>query len=103
MFAGEAVSTLFDLVFLRINTPGEPVPRAPDPIRVREDQSYADAPGMAPGLGFVYDQDTNNLAMQYKGFQASVKKGETLGNYQEVRVRHLHQGIDRYLAKAPAT
>ena len=58
---------------------------------------------MSPGLGFVYDQDSNNLAMQYKGFQASVKKGETLGNYQEVRVRHLHQGIDRYLAKAPAT
>jgi nitrite reductase/ring-hydroxylating ferredoxin subunit len=92
---------LFDLVFLQLNTPGEAPPRAPDPIRVREDQSYADAPGMNPGLGFVYDQDTNNLAMQYKGFLASVKKGETLGNYQEARVRHLHQGIDRFLSKAP--
>ncbi len=55
---------------------------------------------MSPGLGFVYDQDTNNLAMQYKGFLASVKKGETLGNYQEARVRHLHKALDAFLFKA---
>ena len=92
---------LFDLVFLQLNTPGEPVPRAPDPIRIREDQSYADAPGMNPCLGFVYDQDTDNLAMQYKGFLASTKRGETLGNYQEARIRHFHKALDAFLAKVP--
>ncbi len=92
--------TIFDLLFLQPNRPGEEIPRAPDPIQIREDQSYADAPGMSPGLGFVYDQDTNNLAMQYKGFLASVKKGETLGNYQEARVRHLHKALDAFLSQA---
>jgi phenylpropionate dioxygenase-like ring-hydroxylating dioxygenase large terminal subunit len=94
--------TVFDLIFLQPNRPGETVPRAPDPIRIREDQSYAEAPGMSPGLGFVYDQDTDNLAMQYKGFQASTKPGETLGNYQEARIRHFHQALDAFLARAPA-
>ena len=52
---------------------------------------------MSQGLGFVYDQDTDNLAMQYKGFQTSRKRGETLGNYQEARIRRIHMTLDRYL------
>jgi phenylpropionate dioxygenase-like ring-hydroxylating dioxygenase large terminal subunit len=99
MDPGRAV---FDLLFLQPNRPGESVPRAPDAIHISEEQSYADAPGMNPGLGFVYDQDTNNLAMQYKGFLASAKKGETLGNYQEARVRHLHRAVDMMIGKADA-
>jgi hypothetical protein len=35
--------------------------------------------------------------MQYKGAQASRKKGQTLGNYQEVRARRLHMTVDKYL------
>ena len=54
---------------------------------------------MNPGLGAVYDQDTDNLAMQYRGFQASAKRGQTLGNYQEARIRRFHQTIDDYLAR----
>ena len=50
--------------------------------------------GMNPGLGFVHDQDTNNLAMRYKGFQASGKRGETLGNYQEARIRRMPMTLD---------
>ena len=63
------------------------------------EESYASAPGINPGLGAVYDQDTGNLEMQYRGFRASWKRGETLGNYQEARIRHFHQTIDKYLAR----
>ena len=93
--------TLFDLVFLRPLPPGAAWPPAPAPIRLTAAQSYAEAPGMDAGLGFVYDQDTDNLAQQYQGFKASKKRGETLGNYQEARIRHLHIGIDAYLGRAP--
>jgi hypothetical protein len=48
-------------------------------------------------LGEVYDQDTGNLRAQQEGFHAARKPGETLLNYQEVRVRLLHQTLDRYL------
>ena len=89
--------TLFDLLFLQPLAPGQERPEAPAPHRLGPQDSYADAPGMSPGLGFVYDQDTDNLAMQYKGFQASRKPGETLGNYQEARIRRMHLTLDRYL------
>jgi len=90
---------LFDLIFLQLLPEGAEAPLPPEPIRIAPQQSYADAPGMNPGLGAVYDQDTDNLEMQYRGFQASKKRGETLGDYQEVRIRHFHQTIDKYLAR----
>lgn len=89
--------TLFDLVFLRPLAPGMERPDPPEPVRLGVDDSYASAPGMDPGLGAVYDQDTNNLSMQYRGFQASRKQAQTLGNYQEIRIRKFHQTIDKYL------
>lgn len=89
--------SLFDLILLRPLRPGEAPPLAPEPVRLRVEDSYTIAPGMDPGLGHVFDQDTSNLALQYRGFQASHKQGQTLGNYQEVRIRHLHAMIDRYL------
>jgi hypothetical protein len=35
--------------------------------------------------------------MQQKGFKAARKKAQTLGNYQEIRVRRLHKTLDTYL------
>jgi len=49
-------------------------------------------------LGFVYDQDTDNLAAQQRGFKGSLRPAENLGNYQEVRTRHLHDLVDKYMA-----
>ena len=89
--------TLFDLLFLRPLSSGETRPEAPAPHRLKPEESYTTAPGMSPGLGFVYDQDTDNLAMQYKGMQASRKPGQTLGNYQEARTRRMHMTLDTYL------
>ncbi len=89
--------TLFDLLFLRPLAPGETRPEAPAPHRLKPEDSYTSAPGMSPGLGFVFDQDTDNLALQYKGFQASRKRGQTLGNYQEARTRRVHMTLDSWL------
>lgn len=41
----------------------------------------------------------NNLALQYQGFLGSAKRGQTLGNYQEARIRQFHQTLDTYLAQ----
>ena len=90
--------TIFDLIFLKLVPEGTPLDYPPDPAVIGVDQSYADAPGMDASLGAVYDQDTDNLAMQYRGFEASAKPGQTLGNYQESRIRLFHQTIDKYLA-----
>jgi phenylpropionate dioxygenase-like ring-hydroxylating dioxygenase large terminal subunit len=89
---------IFDILFLRILPEGAEAPLAPEPYRVTAEESYASAPGMNALLGAVYDQDTGNLEMQYRGFFASKKRGETLGDYQEIRIRHLHETIDKYIA-----
>ena len=50
-------------------------------------------------FGAVYDQDTDNLRAQQQGVKAARKAGETLGNYQEVRIRHFNRTIDKYLKR----
>jgi hypothetical protein len=90
-------SAIFDLLFLRPLSPGEEAPEPPEPYKIGIGESYADAPGVGDFLGPVYDQDTGNLEMQQRGFMAAKKGGQTLGNYQEIRVRHLHKTLDKYL------
>ncbi|MFC3608815.1 aromatic ring-hydroxylating oxygenase subunit alpha [Stutzerimonas tarimensis] len=90
---------LFEILFLRPLAEGEPRPDAPEMHLVSEEESYAVVPGMDPYLANVYDQDTANLRAQQQGFHASKKPGETLGNYQEARIRHFHRTLGRYLGK----
>ena len=90
---------LFDLLFLK------PVPRSgerpdpPEPIKVGMNESYTTVEELDRGMAEVYDQDTGNLELQQKGFYASKKRGETLANFQEVRIRHFHQTLDNYLGE----
>lgn len=89
---------LFEILFLRpVSDTGER-PDPPEVCLVSEEDSYAVVPGMDPILAHVYDQDTANLRAQQQGFKASKKAGQTLGNYQEVRIRHFQRTVDRYLA-----
>jgi phenylpropionate dioxygenase-like ring-hydroxylating dioxygenase large terminal subunit len=89
--------SLFDLLFLRpLPRSGErPEPAAP--VRIGVEDSYASVPGMDPGMGHVYDQDTRNLGLQQEGMMTSKKPGQTLATYQEVRIRHLNDTLDLYL------
>ena len=56
-------------------------------------------PGSRRRSAMVLDQDTANLAAQTRGFKASKKRGQTLGNYQEVRARHFQSTVRRYVAE----
>ena len=60
-------------------------------------------PGVPPSLGIVLDQDTTNLAAQTRGVRAAMrdgrKTGETLGLYQEARIRHFHSLVERFIAE----
>jgi hypothetical protein len=38
--------------------------------------------------------------MQQEGFKTSRKAGLTLGNYQEARIRRVHQTLDEFLSGA---
>ena len=93
-------STIFDLLYLQPVPGSGERPDPPEPVELGFQQSFHEVPGFDAGLATIYDQDTGNLGGQQRGFKSSVKPGQTLGNYQEVRVRHLHRTIDRYIARA---
>ena len=91
-------SCIFDLMFLRPLKAGQKAPHAPDPVKLGLDESFTTVDGMDKGLAVIYDQDTQNLLMQTRGIKASRKSGQTLGNYQEVRLRRMHMTLDKYLS-----
>jgi hypothetical protein len=68
---------------------------------LRDEQSFTEAEGMDPGFGNILDQDTDNLLLQQEGLEAASKKSLTLANYQEIRIRHCEQSLDRYMAMPP--
>ena len=68
-------------------------------VRLEIEDSYTAVDGFSPGLAFVLDQDTENLRRQCNGVKAAAKTGQTLGNYQEARIRRLHMTLDEYLGE----
>lgn len=90
--------TIYEVFFLRpVPKEGER-PDPAEPVYLDEFQSFTEAEGMDPGFGAILDQDTENLILQQQGIEASAKPGLTLGNYQEIRVRHFEQTIDKYVS-----
>lgn len=86
----------FDLYFLRPKHPEKEPPPPPEPLYLEIEDSYTKAEGLG-WLGVVYDQDTDNMAAQTRGFKTCARGAQTLGNYQEIRVRHVHKRVRDYL------
>jgi len=61
------------------------------------DERLSDVPELG-FLGFVLQQDVDNLEPMQRGLKASIANKITLSEYQEVRIRHYHETLDRYLA-----
>ena len=75
----------------------QPRPRDASVQFVPADQTLAETPDIEAGLARVFDQDFSNLPMIHRGLH-SLQSGQVeLANYQEVRIRHFHQVLDKYL------
>ena len=65
--------------------------------RLGKDQLFSEAEGLEGGLGRVFDQDFSNLKMVQQGLK-NLKSGKiVLANYQEIRIRHFNQTLDKYV------
>ena len=89
---------IFEVLFLRPKPRSGKTPPPAAPVDLDVDDSYITVPGLPKSLGIVFDQDSGNLAAQTRGFKASKKLGQTLGNYQEVRARHFQATVNNYIA-----
>ena len=92
---------LFEIVMLEPLPDGATHPDPPEPVYLTAEQSYTEIDELA-WLGAVYDQDTGNLLRQQQGLKTT-RKGITLGNYQEARIRRFHLTLDDYLGHQNAT
>ncbi|SEP67243.1 Rieske [2Fe-2S] domain-containing protein [Solimonas aquatica] len=88
---------LYEVFFLRPVPQDGVRPRPAEMERLSDAQSFTQAKTMDRGFGVILDQDTDNLILQQEGFEASAKRAETLGNYQEIRIRHFERTVDRYV------
>jgi len=90
----------FDFLITANNPPGTPVPEV-DHQTFGKDQlsmySQAFAATFHPVLVNVLMQDAANLPTMQRGTRSDGFRGMVLGD-QEVRLRHFHQTVDRYLA-----
>ena len=72
-------------------------PKPAPMVWLQEDEPWSTVETMG-SAAMVVDQDTDNLKRIQKGLRATKKPGVTLANYQESRIRHFHQTLDRYMA-----
>ncbi len=92
-------SCIMDIYLLTRYPEGEEPPADAPTRRLAIDEPFSSAADiMGEGLARVFDQDGSNLPQVQKGLRASKKGKVTLANYQEVRIRHFHQTLDKYLS-----
>jgi phenylpropionate dioxygenase-like ring-hydroxylating dioxygenase large terminal subunit len=73
--------------------------QAPPPAQLHvlgDDEGFGKAPELGP-LCPIFDQDLGNLPRVQQGLRASASKTVNLARRQEVRIRHFHQTLDKYL------
>jgi hypothetical protein len=76
---------------------GRPDPA--EPVTLREEDSFATVPGLDPFVASVLDQDTSIMRWQQEGMRASRKGKATFSDYQESRIRRLHETLVKYIGE----
>ena len=85
-------------IFVMMRYPlDQPRPKDCEMVFVPADQTFSDTDGISEGLAKVFDQDFSNLPMVHKGLKSLSSGRVQLGNYQEIRIRHFHQTLDKYI------
>ena len=66
--------------------------------RMGENELFSEAPELGHELGTIFDQDLLNMPMIQKGMHNLKSRELVLANYHEVRIRHFHQTLDKYIS-----
>ena len=90
-------SCIFDIRWLLPLPPGGPRPPAAPHRLLKPDEPFTAAPELM-AFAEVLEQDMSNLPSIQLGMKAAHKKGITLGDYQESRIRHFHKLLDHWMS-----
>jgi phenylpropionate dioxygenase-like ring-hydroxylating dioxygenase large terminal subunit len=90
-------SALMEIMLLAPFKQSEERPADSPPRLMGEDELFSQAPELGERLGTIFDQDLFNMPKLQKGMR-NLPNGEVvLANYHEVRIRHFHQTLDKYI------
>jgi hypothetical protein len=90
-------SALMEIILLAPFPQSEERPADAPPRLLGEDELFSQAPELGEKLGTIFDQDLFNMPKIQSGMH-NLPDGEVvLANYHEVRIRHFHQTLDRYI------
>ncbi len=84
---------------LRPFRPEDGRPDPAEPVRLREEDSFAMVPGLDPFVASVYNQDTSIMRWQQEGMRGSRKGKASLSTYQESRIRRVHETLAKYIGE----
>jgi len=87
-------SSIMEVMFLAPFKGERPAPAERRDLRI--DQPWTDAPELGM-LAKVFDQDVFNMSKVQLGLETTFKPGITLANYQEAKVRWLHQKFGEWM------
>lgn len=90
-------SCYMEVMILKRVPKGETPPKACKVIKLTDEQAWSSVPEL-DALGPIFDQDMANLPFVQEGLKASRSKKVILANYQESRIRHFHQTLNKYLS-----
>jgi hypothetical protein len=76
---------------------GEPIPRGVPMHLLGPDEKWTSAAELG-GLGPVFEQDMDNLPFVQQGLHCSKNGQVQLADYQEIRIRHFHRTMNKYLS-----
>jgi len=90
-------SALMEIILLLPFPQGGERPADSPPRLLGEDELFSQAPELGERLGTIFDQDLFNMPKIQAGMH-NLPDGEVvLANYHEVRIRHFHQTLDKYI------
>jgi phenylpropionate dioxygenase-like ring-hydroxylating dioxygenase large terminal subunit len=87
-------SAIMEVLFLSPFKGPRPTPAPVRRLGIDEPWTTATELGM---LGKVFDQDVFNMAKVQRGLETTFKPGVTLGNYQESKIRWMHDLLTTYV------
>jgi phenylpropionate dioxygenase-like ring-hydroxylating dioxygenase large terminal subunit len=90
--------TLMEVRIIARAPKGQPIPRSVPMHMLSSEETWSAAAELST-LGHIFDQDMANLPYVQDGLKVSKTNEVNLGDYQEIRVRHFHRTLDKYLAK----
>ena len=98
-------TSIMDIYLLKRVPKGKSRPKPAPVFEIGLDESMLEMgvkAGMSPGLAAVFEQDMANLPFVQEGMKASGVGVVHLAKYSELRIRLMHQMIDRYIADGEA-